>query len=260
MDGKEWGDVHAIKAVVELMPNLPHLKEITLAFFRGALATWLQFSSEFAPGGLIDEASATERQLAWMPSTNDANEGSLGGYRVKMRQFPSLTLHQFNAMAMYRRNDTQDFMDAVFTFDDHLHIMRTARELDSSGLEGKRKRALTEFWVKLATMRKEKEKAKPEKALADLRALLKVVLVTCEADIYSTTTEWNLTIPKLHAQLNVLRLRGVPDIKANSTYSKKADTQAALSEALKKNPGSSRVVPSSGKCVGKACGTLNSNY
>ncbi|KAJ6542533.1 hypothetical protein DFH09DRAFT_855131, partial [Mycena vulgaris] len=158
LDGKEWGDPDVIKTIIGLMPKLPYLKEATLAMFRGALATWIRFSAEFAPGGLIDEASATERQLAWMPSTNDANEGTLGGYRVKMGQLPSLTLHQFNAM--YRQNGTQDFMDAVFTFDDHLYIMRKAREEDASGLEKKRKRALAEFRVKLATMRKEKEMAK----------------------------------------------------------------------------------------------------
>ncbi|KAJ7617556.1 hypothetical protein B0H17DRAFT_1152489 [Mycena rosella] len=98
----------------------------------------------------------------------------------------------------------------------------------------KRKTALAEFRVKLADMRKQKEKAKREKALADLRRPLQVVLVRSEAEIYSTALEWNLTIPKLHDQLNVFRLRGVPDIKANSNYSKKADKQAALVEALRK--------------------------
>ncbi|KAF8212628.1 hypothetical protein K438DRAFT_1565723, partial [Mycena galopus ATCC 62051] len=34
LDSKEWQD--PIKAVVKLMPTLPHLKQITVAFFRGA--------------------------------------------------------------------------------------------------------------------------------------------------------------------------------------------------------------------------------
>ncbi|KAJ7692578.1 hypothetical protein B0H17DRAFT_1200399 [Mycena rosella] len=116
-------------------------------------------------------------------------------------------------------NNTQDFMDAVLSFDDHRYIMRIAREEDASGLERKRKTALAELRVKLADMRKQKEMAKREKALADLRRLLQV---------------WNLTIPKLHDQLDVFRLRGVPDIKANGNYSKKTDKQAALVEALRK--------------------------
>jgi hypothetical protein len=128
LDGQEWEDPAAIQAVIQLMPTLPHLKEIVVAFFRGALATWIRFSSEFAPGGLIDEASASERQLAWMSPTNDANEGSLGQLRVIMRNYPTLTLHQFNAMVMYNQNNTQDFIDALFEAPDHLYIMRLARK------------------------------------------------------------------------------------------------------------------------------------
>lgn len=195
------------------------------------MSTWIRFSSEFAPGGLIDESSATERQLAWMPSTNDANEGALGAYRVAMRGKPSLTLHQFNAMAMYRRNDTQDFMDAVFTFDDHLVIMREAQKLDASGLEAKMRKASVEFRVRVAAMKKQKEIAKQQKQADGLRKLLQVKLINCVADIYSK--QWNLTIPKIHEQLDVLRLRGVPDIKANSHCSRKIDKQLALEEAFK---------------------------
>lgn len=66
----------------KLTPELPHLKQITVAFFRGSNVTWRRFSAEFAPGGLIDEALAEEKHLAWMPATNDVNEGALGAYRV----------------------------------------------------------------------------------------------------------------------------------------------------------------------------------
>ncbi|KAJ7450654.1 hypothetical protein B0H11DRAFT_2330808, partial [Mycena galericulata] len=66
LDGREWSDPAAMQAVFKLIPDLPH-------------------------------CSATERQLAWMPSTNDANEGALGAYRVAVRGKPSLTLHQYNA-------------------------------------------------------------------------------------------------------------------------------------------------------------------
>jgi hypothetical protein len=82
LDGQPWKDPKAVKAVVALMSSLPHLQPITMAFFRGSLTTWIRFSSEFAPGGVIDQCTATEKQLAWMPSTNDANEGAVGSYRV----------------------------------------------------------------------------------------------------------------------------------------------------------------------------------
>lgn len=58
LDGREWDNPNAIKAVLELMPTLPHLKAITVAFLHGALVTWEWFTAKFAPGGLIDKASA----------------------------------------------------------------------------------------------------------------------------------------------------------------------------------------------------------
>ncbi|KAF8202587.1 hypothetical protein K438DRAFT_1757917 [Mycena galopus ATCC 62051] len=155
LDGKEWKDKKAVDAVKKLMSSLPHLPAITMAFFRGTLATWVRFSSEFAPGGVIDQCSAIEKQLAWMPSTNDANEGALGSYRVAVRGKPSLTLHQYNSLAMYRRNDTQDFMDAVLTDEDHAFIMREARRVDASGAEALRRQEIVDFRIKTAEMHKE---------------------------------------------------------------------------------------------------------
>ncbi|KAJ7623104.1 hypothetical protein DFH06DRAFT_1340416 [Mycena polygramma] len=165
LDGKEWEDPAAMEAVIKLMSQLPHLKDIVVTFFRGALATWIHFSAEFAPGGLIDEASASERQLAWMPPTNDANESALGQLRVILRNHPTLTLHQFNAAVMFNQNDTQAFMDTLFEMPDHLYIMHLARKEDASRLERKRKAELAEFRIRLMKMRKEKEVAKRQKRL-----------------------------------------------------------------------------------------------
>ena len=51
-----------------------------IAFFKEAAETWEHFTSEFAPGGLIDEATAEEQELAHMPAENDENEGLLGSF------------------------------------------------------------------------------------------------------------------------------------------------------------------------------------
>jgi hypothetical protein len=67
-----------------MKPELPHLANVLVAFLKGALTTWKRFTTEFVPGGLIDEASAEQKDLAWMPATNDVNEGILGSYRVFM--------------------------------------------------------------------------------------------------------------------------------------------------------------------------------
>ncbi|KIK58789.1 hypothetical protein GYMLUDRAFT_170531, partial [Collybiopsis luxurians FD-317 M1] len=70
LNGKEWEDPEAVRAVHEPAATLPCLKNITLAFFRGSLATWEHFSSEFAPGGLMDEATPEEKWKAWRSAMN----------------------------------------------------------------------------------------------------------------------------------------------------------------------------------------------
>jgi hypothetical protein len=80
LDGDEWQNTAVVKKVLDLAPTLPHLQDLLVVFFEGAAETWKHFTSEFAPGGLIDEATVEERELAWMPATNDENEGALGSF------------------------------------------------------------------------------------------------------------------------------------------------------------------------------------
>ncbi|KAJ7485891.1 hypothetical protein FB451DRAFT_1027055 [Mycena latifolia] len=165
------------------------------------------------------------RQLAWMPSTNDTNEGALGAYRVAVRGKPSLTLHQYNAQAMFRRNDTQDFVDAVFTPEDHLYIMREARRIDASGEERKIRQKIVDFRIRVAAMHKDKALAKVRKDEAILQAnLTRPLLPFSELDA--------LTIPGIVEQLDAYRARGVPNILKNSQYRVKADKLAALKAAF----------------------------
>ncbi|KAJ7120405.1 hypothetical protein C8R44DRAFT_737216 [Mycena epipterygia] len=184
LDGRQWHDPKAVKAVVDLMSSLPHPRTITLAVFRGALTTWVRFSAEFAPGGVIDQCSAAEKQLAWMPSTNDANEGALGGYRVGMGGKPSLTLHQYNSLAMYLPNDTQAFMDAVLTEADHTYIIREARKIDASGAEALWHQEIVDFRIKTAEMHKQKGVAAARKALEIRHELRKVDALKAALKIY----------------------------------------------------------------------------
>ena len=80
--GQKWHRPDAFETVHKLSPQLPHLQPVLVAFFKGDLITFERFTSEFAPGSPIDLASATEKELAWMPPTNDVNEGALGSYRL----------------------------------------------------------------------------------------------------------------------------------------------------------------------------------
>ncbi|KAF8149950.1 hypothetical protein B0H34DRAFT_667267 [Crassisporium funariophilum] len=187
LDGKEWDSPVTIQAVLKLMPSLPHLKEVTVAFFTGTLATWKHFSAKFAPGGLIDTASASEKQLAWMPPTNVVNEGALGAYLVAILGKPSMTLHQYNALAMFQRNDTQSFVDTVFIDEDHLFVMCEARKPDVSGAERIHRKKIVDFRVEVACIRKEKDIARAEKLKEDAEHLSKVVIITETQQIYRLT-------------------------------------------------------------------------
>ncbi|KAF8957951.1 hypothetical protein BDZ97DRAFT_1924091 [Flammula alnicola] len=101
LDGKDWERPDVIEAIQNLSPKMPHLKDLVIAFFAGTLATWLRFTDEFAPGGLIDTCTAEELAQAWMLTTNDTNEGALGAFRVEIEKTPRLTAHQYNAQAMF---------------------------------------------------------------------------------------------------------------------------------------------------------------
>ena len=81
LDGEDWQNAAVVKKILDLIPKLPHFHDLLISFFKGAAEeTWERFTSEFAPGGLIDKATAEERELAWMPATNDENEGLLGSF------------------------------------------------------------------------------------------------------------------------------------------------------------------------------------
>ena len=143
MDGEPWESPKVVAEIQRMAPELPHLKPLLVAFFGGAFETWKRFTSEFAPGGLIDEATAEEKALAWMPATNDVNEGALGSFCVLMQHQPQLTLLQYNAQAMFYHNNTQAFMEKNFQDEDYKFIHKMVRE--SRGEERKRREELVQY-------------------------------------------------------------------------------------------------------------------
>jgi hypothetical protein len=79
LEGDEWQHPEIFKSIKDL--DLPYLEELLVAFFTGTDETWTHFILEFALGGLIDVVTTEEWDLAWMPATNDKNEGALGSFR-----------------------------------------------------------------------------------------------------------------------------------------------------------------------------------
>jgi len=103
------------EAVHEKLSTFLHIHGLLTAFFKGAEETWKQFTSKFASDGLINQSMAEEKKLAWMPATNDINEGALGAFCIQMQTKPQLTMTNYNAYAMFECNNTQHFMNEIFT-------------------------------------------------------------------------------------------------------------------------------------------------
>ena len=82
--------------------------------------------------------------MAWLPSTNDENEGALGSFQQLMSQQPQLTLLNHNALAMFYKNNTQASMVAKFTEpEDYQYICMLARK--SQGEEKQQRKEIVEF-------------------------------------------------------------------------------------------------------------------
>jgi hypothetical protein len=155
--------------------SLPHLREALIAFLEGALETWVRFSAEFAPGGDIANASGAQRRRAWMPTTNDHNEGALGALRVAKRKAPNITLETYNARKMFKHNNTRQFMNAVLTRPtDHTFLRRTARKIqrERRGKQRREKQAQADRALVAANLKTDLAKAeKKSKRAAKLDSL-----------------------------------------------------------------------------------------
>jgi hypothetical protein len=226
MDGQKWQSPKAIKAVQKLAPSLPHLKPLLVAFFKGALVTWKRFTSEFAPGGLIDEATAEEKELAWMPPTNDVNEGALGSFRVLMRRQPHLTSLQYNAQAMYVHNDTQAFMAKKFQPEDYQYIRQLARVDEAKGLEHARKNAIVEHAQAKIDKRTAGRVARKEKADKVAERVAAVKLIFDKEQII------NLKGEGLKDHLQAFQKAGAPNLQNISIRTVVAKIREGLCESI----------------------------
>ena len=174
LDGEPWQSQAVFDAVQNMAPELPHLQPVLVKFFKGAQETWKKFTSEYAPGGLIDEATTAEKDLAWMPPTNDVNEGALGAFRVLMRRQPLLTELQYNAQAMFHHNNTKAFMEKHFGPEDYQFLHGLARE--STGHEKQRKKAIVEHSQQRIEVSAERVEKRLKNAAATAERIAKIKL------------------------------------------------------------------------------------
>ena len=142
LDGLKWERPGAVAAIFAMKENLPHLSAVISAFFSGALETWKRFTTEFTPGGIIDGATDCEKELAWVPATNDANESILGVLRQFMQYHPNASLALFNAQMKYQRNGTKEWEEKFVEEDDYKYVMNRVRTEESTGADKHRKKKL----------------------------------------------------------------------------------------------------------------------
>ena len=246
LNGEEWQNLDVVEKIHDCASSLPHLKDLLVAFFKGAAETWKRFISEFAPGGLIDEATTEERELAWMPATNDENEGALGSFRCLMRSQPQLTLLSHNALAIFFRNNTQAFMAAKFTeAADYQYLRKLAR--DANGDEQKRHKELVEFrdkQQKEKTARKERRAQKSRETAARIAATglimdkekvlaLKGQALKDQLKVFKNAGAPNLVKGKLPTLVGEIRqiLSDAIDLYQQGEWMLEPDTESASDEA-----------------------------
>jgi hypothetical protein len=226
MDGKKWERPEVVDTILKQAPELPHLSNVLVVFFKGACGTWKRFTTEFTPGGVIDGATDLQKELAWMPATNDVNEGILGSLRQFMRFNPRATLHIFNAQAMYQRNDTQPFMNNNLNEDDHKFLMQMGREVDASGLEPKRQ-AKTVVYNQAKVKKRNDKDRKAAQGKAETNARLAKVTLIFDKDVIE-----GLKGQKLQDQLDAFRLAGAPLPALKKDVKAVADKKKAIQQAI----------------------------
>ncbi|KAI0751721.1 hypothetical protein C8Q80DRAFT_1218371 [Daedaleopsis nitida] len=128
LDGQPWDHPDAFVGAHNYMPALSHLC--------GALKTWKRFAGEYASDGKITTLSPEERECAWQPAMNGANEGELGSGRVTFRSALNMTLHAYNSRTMYKTNGTSEYVETLAA-EDLAFVQSTAHAMDQEGLERK---------------------------------------------------------------------------------------------------------------------------
>ena len=223
-NGQPWHSKEVVEKINKLAPDFPYLKEALIAFFKGALETWKRFTSEYSPGGLIDEATQEEKDLAWMPTTNDVNEGALGQFRVMIRRQPQLTLLQYNARTMYARNKTAEFMKERFDEDTLKYIREVSRERDTS--EKNRKRQIVKHAEENIVKRKAAKEKRAENAIKKAARISQTKLEFDKEKIKKTKG------PDLRDLVAAFKIAGAPNLDDINSKSKVPELKSALCDVI----------------------------
>lgn len=226
LDGnKTWNRPDAIEAIQHLISQdrLPKLEALFRAFLTGALSAWERFSSEFNDDGIIAALTEAEKEAAWMPATNDANEGVLGSLRVFYRRNPNATLRLFNSLRRYKFNNTEEFIETVLTSEEDQKFLRVrARAEDRMGLERKRRREVTEEKDQERTAKKLKYDLQMQRKKAREARIRSTPL------LLNTSAIKKMSIAQMRLQLAKFRKIYKNDVPAEKLMSRRAEKLGVL--------------------------------
>ena len=196
--------------------------------------------------------SKAQRDLIYLPATNDANEGSLGSFRVGSRNAANMSLGQWNGREMYKKNGTGTYI-ATLDGASLRYLRSTYRVVDASGIEKQRRHSLAIAAREAAAARRARRETLLQKKLArqtKLRALqpiLDLAALTLDKTIVSTIRyqlawhrEWVDTAPRSQKAIPPVKdmktkeqmLTALRD--AVSRYNNSAELQQRVQEAFMK--------------------------
>ena len=169
LDGKPFEHPEAFYVVQRMASDpkvYPHLHQLLMSFFQGALEMLSRFTTEFAIKGPIVNTSSEQRELAHMETTNDANEGALGTFRVTAWHAPRISLRQFNARLKFKKNKTGVWKKSSLSLSSRQFPHGHARKIDASGLEKKCHKAQADYDNQVVEKHQVDDKRKAEKKAA----------------------------------------------------------------------------------------------
>ncbi|KAJ7609683.1 hypothetical protein FB45DRAFT_762049, partial [Roridomyces roridus] len=198
LDGRPLMNTFVFTKIRQRASELPRLKDAIRAMFSGGVKGWDIFTEEFKEDGPIDQLTAEEKEDMEINGTNDRNEGILAFTRKQKSRCPSGTIAFFEARAMYRQNETEDFISAHANSDEMiLYAMREARKRDSDGSN-------KQFRVDEANLliqKAQENKALQEKRLQEAAERRAELLAT---PVIMETPKLNmLTLAQLTAQMRI---------------------------------------------------------
>jgi len=207
--------------------GLVHLESLVAIFFGGYAETLERFTTEFAAGGAIDCATEEQKARAYMPATNDDDEGALGAYRLYARKKPTASTATYNAQARVKQNNTEKWMEDNLIAGEHSWLYGEARSRDAQGLARKERQEHVEHVERVAeeAVREAAEKAEMKKKEEERLASIIIVHDFAKVDA--------MTVKQLTDQIEKWRSLGlIKDIPLKSKMGKKNDKVAELKRIL----------------------------